>query len=779
MRVEKFRTTAGLLLLGVALLVFADIAQGQVPQRAVTPPSNPTPTCYFSEPTEVYHAFSNFDGGYDRPKASYYANVGGVTWVPFDIGYTDGTKSVPGLPATFTLKWKSSAGGFPPLKSDPVVTPLRELDGYRATLMSPGRPDGSNAIPEHSVAFEGSESVTLGNQGFMDFTGENRATYTLKITNRDGVPITSCSVIVTNASNIGYLGNIHATQKFPSGGNYPIQIGSSTTTANYNYAPPISEITVDERAGFRHGSVQNFGLNLSLGQFARGIYFGIASYAVPLGEGRWDISDPMNPVGPDFVHVGKGLGKGRGPLADGAWGHEPMFTSDIHSVAESAEGEARMFMVFGSNVNPLAALGWDLGSRGYFGQQVDPDLRGDTAFKAGVIDATQSGNYFLYYPGPTKVSILDLSSLSGSAAPPFLKEIGSVGWTGITELEVIRDAASQKHFLLGRGGTPEKPVLRLGEIDPDTGRILRPKVLSLALGLPRGLCNVCNYYGPASNIQSFAVGNRTYLIMPENFKTDEQYSVHGDLTLGLYRLDVSNTNLVKVSTITVKDMPFAAWSTFQITPDLNGAAYPVLTTLKAKYSKTGMYWVNSDEHLAFYGLKSAFSKSSVEFSNPDFVISEYNKPGSTFKVGDLVLNTFPYQSFLKNEGGKINMYFYRPAFLHVGSRTYPDAPYEVYVGGGGTFPIPNRGFRGDASLRVDQFDVTSIASGVPGTQASSPFPPITTFTPPVSTPSIPTLPPLSTGDECVDTFRDLCDEVSELRDKICKLAPTLALCQNR
>lgn len=60
-------------------------------------------------------------------------------------------------------------------------------------------------------------------------------------------------------------------------------------------------------------------------------------------------------------------------------------------------------------------------------------------------------------------------------------------------------------------------------------------------------------------------------------------------------------------------------------------------------------------------------------------------------------------------------------------------------------------------------------------------PPVTTppiGTPPVGTPPVTPPPPPLTGDECVDAYRELCDEITELKRRLCLLAPTLDICES-
>lgn len=558
----------------------------------------------------------------------------------------------------------------------------------------------------------------------------------------------------------------HKPGPFPGPGIYQTLVKGLNTTVNYNYSPPVPEVTVDMYSDFRRG--QNLGLRLYMGQYHQSVYFGIASYADPLGDGRFDIRDPMNPK-VDFVAVGGGLDR-KGILSDLNWGHNGMNRNEVSSVAESPAGEARLTFAYSTGRSPWVVLGWEAGGKGYFGQQIDPNqlFTFPPTLTTQVISYTSAGNYFLYFLGEKSIPIFDLTVLSGEACEErnknypgdnssvladdcsmfdFLKPLSSIGWRGVTDLQIVRDPATNKNFMIARsnGATTSRPIVRIAEQNPETGKPLVLKNVSLTISqVSHPPVDDANYsYFPGStipniegftNLKTFTLKNKIYVLATEDYvgdkdnigcenygkdtsqcKEDWLYNTEqGTAVLGLYEFNPTAFSLNKVSTIKIKDVTIAAGSVYEVSSSLDGSVYPIIIVPRQTRTGTSNYRrVFGNTRLAFYSLKPAFTAATLELLNPDFTVLDQQK--YPIKLGDLVQNLWPYQSFLKQENGKVNMYFYRPAYRYVGGRTYPDAPYQVAVGGDiGDMsilsPLTNFSTRGDASLRVDRFDVTSLSS---------------------------------------------------------------------
>lgn len=743
------------------------------------PPQNPPPTggtvgtagprCYFSNPPQNTYGLTQ--------NASYNSTINpGVC----AAGMTN-----------CDLAWKAVMGTATP--PNYASGDLAASDGYSATLSGGG-------FANQPVALSGTQKLS-------SYSFAAPTTYTLKVS-KNGASVASCNIILNNEPAPPPAPPAYnPSANFFPGGSYSLNIKGATSTANYNYAPTLPNITVSEYATLPipYSVYLNYGLRLYAGQFFKNIYFGIASYAVPYGDGRWDISDPMNPKGPDFIPVGQAQGKGQGPLFDGAWGHE-MFTNDNSSAAEGPDGSARMHMVFGSvqvgnrTQSPLVALGWDSqDSKGYFGQEIDSKyvladpgqiLRNGSGDyfdgrASAIMDYSSSGNFFLYYVAKTNIPILDVTSLSGSTDQPFLTQSASVGWSGVMELQIIRDPATDKHYLIGRTGEPTKPTIKIGELNPDSGRVTRTKNQSIVFGnsflngrtCPAG-CSTS--FSPGSNIKSFNVGSKTYVLMPDDFKYKPGTfgaSGQGDFIFGLYRFNPSDITLSKISAITLKNFTLGAIYNYEVAADINGGAYPVMAMIQVDNSIPQ----SPQSQVSFYSLKPAFSNSAVTFSDPDFAVPNTPAP-KPVKPGDLVLNLYPFQTFLRNESGSVKMYFYRPAYKHVGERTFFDNPFEVTPGGCGQILLGGGvnyyGCRGDASLRVDQFDLTSIASGAPSaTPPAGGTPPTGDGNPPPGGPPV-YVPPPVTDNQCIQKYGIYCDQITQLLKQICALVPTDSVCQN-
>ncbi len=396
---------------------------------------------------------------------------------------------------------------------------------------------------------------------------------------------------------------------------------------------------------------------------------------------------------------------------------------------------------------------------------------------AGIADATESGKYFFYgisQPNTagisSNVNIVDMTDLSGSAPDlgPFvflhssdpgynaamdalnqlvdsadrtnfvarstpliaavkketdrmlatlkletLPRSGTITWGGVDELEVIQVPGKSNHFLLARSGGQTQPVIHIAEINPDTGKPLRQKATTL--GSPYSDPRVGTQ---GDNIQSATVNGTTYVFMNESqtLISQARYDVNlaagisssTDYDIGVFRFDPVTLGLTRLGKMTFQGFNNLHYQ-WQIISSLTGDAYPMLVTPYAPNPNT-----RNNSSIKFFPLTrdilvapSTIMQSALSMTDP----SEYHTPT---RIGELVVDSWPIQGFLKNEGGKINMYSYRKAYILSGGRVFSDSAREQ-----SPFPVDEYqgnsvDFHGVTSLRVDQIDVTSlIATGVP------------------------------------------------------------------
>jgi hypothetical protein len=618
---------------------------------------------------------------------------------------------------------------------------------------------------------------------------------------------------------------------FPSG-SYDLKVGSSTVTAQFAYSLPIP-LHMD--VGYlNYEGPYDWTFDPQLGQAHKGIYFFAESAPGPAGA--FDITDPMNIPAPSIVEWTFGSQHGgHGPLLGFNWVHDARYHGS--DVAEDRNGSARLWSYLGSPSYSKVITTFDGGS-GSIGDMIDDT---ETGFGwtggGGFTDPTRSwtnghggtvtamvspvdGKFFLYTNSENHpVTIFDVSDLPGSVNPPRyvnninqsapnLKNSGTIGWTGVTELEVIPSPDKSKYFLFGRvpklaanpscadGSTPGfngicpgsqyiyhsegAPTIRIGEISPSTGKLVRQASVAISDVKQKEyppMMNSIMYYPPMSNIQWAIVNGATYVFAIDDipFVRESLFLVpHSKgIKIGVYKFNPTGMTLTRVTQITVPDVvgqeygsevPTVQPHRYAVIGAENGKAFPLLAVPADQARRVDF---SDSAELRFYGLKNVFSTSpptAMTFSAPDFVV----KPkGQHAKEGEEVLNVVPYVGFIRTESGKNNLYLFRNVFQAdfdaTGNTDFPNsfiAYYDMRYGGG---------------LRTDKIDVSSVTGGSTVT-TTTPTTPIGGGTPLTGTP-IGTPPPPQTDNKCIKDFRNLCDQVQELQTRLCKLVPTLAFCR--
>jgi hypothetical protein len=570
---------------------------------------------------------------------------------------------------------------------------------------------------------------------------------------------------------------------FPAGETtYQITTSKGVLTARFKYAPAIKNI----RFGISN-------ISTYLGNHFKNIMW-IANRYGGGPAGRWDISDPWNPKGPDVVGIASGgsaFARGtqptehRGPFSSGGWPHPPSLGYGGGTFGELANGAARFVFASGEEgahppqvpeprgITPVLQLE---GGSGISIGQLFEDKWEDLFSGTYAVDATSTGKFFFFgggghggYTGSDNtlsMKIFDVGNLTGSFdyGDTGLKPISSQSWSNLSELKIIEVPGKRNHFLIGRAtnGIKENPKFYIGEIDADTGHIL-PNSKQIDLDLQTGDTSKNALVYPGSNIKFGSFGGNTYVFMNENFTALQQSGIApGVLKVAVYKFNPSDLSLTRKGDITLKNFPAFNYANrsdaWDVARTENGTAYPMFTAIST--SKT-MTYIDSYENsntipvlfdFNFYDIKNIINATtpvSIAPAAGDVVI-----PGTLIqkpmKLGDIVIkgvekNNSSYDSyhvFIKQEAGKNNLYLYRLANLWDGFGA--GDPVFAYDEHEETPELLNRDpllvqnynrlssdFRAITSFRIDKIDVTAFGTVTP--PPAAPKQPISNNNPPAPT----------------------------------------------
>jgi hypothetical protein len=457
------------------------------------------------------------------------------------------------------------------------------------------------------------------------------------------------------------------------------------------------------------------------------------------------------------------------------------------------------------------------GGRGYVGQQIDARYQNQAPSGVRAMDATDSGKFFLYIGGTVQdpaTLAFDVTELSGSPYNPSLRTAATLNWGVVNELQVVQAPGYGNHFLIARGNTagtpatcirfdgatcvywnnsvirPGKPVVTIAEIDKNSGKALRKKSITLTVPqtepavLPSGYSGASTMtpqFVPAfSNIQSAVIGGKTYLFALEDVVgqgedanvSDWRNYFHEKLVIGVYAFDPAALTLTRKGKITVSDVGqnsfglISGSAPFQLVASDNGK-YPLIAVPSVKYSgqPTFSYQLTinrpsaSEEQIQFYGTKNFFASGNAA-AQPDLVIRK--APLASIAPAEEVLLTWPFHAITKTENGTTHLYLYRHAF---------QSTYGNLANADSGLVVPSFDMRNGGGLRIDQVNVTSLVGTSGATTGTVPvisLPPVT----PIILPPAP-----STTDQCIEKYRNLCDQIKTLQQQLCKLLPTAPLCK--
>lgn len=583
------------------------------------------------------------------------------------------------------------------------------------------------------------------------------------------------------------------TFSFPAGSTYKIKAGNSTISAEYKYAPPIPQITIPINNPLDTPGWEGYAMITELSNLHKGIYV-YPSRLYPGPTGKYDISDPWNPKGPYMIHETNGSKGGLGPLSNGFWDHEPRHRG-WYSAAENSDGETRMFHgigVTGGNLCETVTgpcrvhttgvhfLSWDSLGGGMVAQQIDETYFSMFDGWAQAVDATEDGKFFLFKGRTANSSFgiagvsqtilkFDLSEPTGTINEPFLESSGSIAWSGVSELKVIKVPGQRNHFLLGLGGTSGGTSIRVAEISSSDGRVVRQKT-STAPSVANPPAGKRTSLSSLTAPSVVTVGSKVYVIGRDAVYYEDPFVTgYEDTVVGVYEFNAQDLTLTRKGGIQVP----SANGRVSVASDVNGGSTPILVLNTEVYSGTGFGNVfRAGEELRFYSLKDRLSGNHSP--QPDFVV-QGEMPNFPVNAGNVVMSLSPYQVLLKKDGTQTNLYLYRNAFVYTGrTRTIQDAPFESAESG----PITTdpgyqwASYRGVGSLRVDKIDVTGIVTGV--------IPPGGGVPPPGGTP--PGGGGIGTGGQCAATYpnnaslRLLCEQIEALKAQACKISPSLSFC---
>jgi hypothetical protein len=571
---------------------------------------------------------------------------------------------------------------------------------------------------------------------------------------------------------------------FPSG-SYSLKVGANTVTTNYSYSVPVP-LFADNNTRFEGPIEHDF--DPQLGQFHKGIYF--FPIVSPGPAGMFDITDPMHPKPSNLTEwTFGGSYSMHGPLNAFNWSHDAQYHGS--DVAEDQGGSARLWSFLGSPSYSKVITQFDGGSGsigGMIDDSEDGKFRWTSAY--GLFDPTRAwtdanggtitamispkeGKFFLYSAGGWNgqngylpVSLFDASDLPGSVNPPRyvndvnqsapnLKASASLGWTNVNELQVIPSPDKSKYFLFGRvpGATPNPscadgstpgyngvcpfvtyiyhpesaPTIHIGEINADTGKLVRQKTVTITDIKQKeypARVNSLLYYPPVSNMQWAIVNGVTYVFAIDDmpFDANEQFPYVKSLVIGIYKFDPVNLTLTRKSQVTIPNVtgePYAAElpvvnpHKYTVIGSEDGSAYPILAVPNnpGRSGVASARYLSDSAELQFFGTKKFFSATSTTASSPDFV---FKAKGQHAKAGEEILNVVPYLGFLRTESGKVNLYLFRNAF----QATLDASPANQGSIGNANADIPNYDVRYGGGIRTDKIDVTSLNNA--STNSTSP-----------------------------------------------------------
>jgi hypothetical protein len=783
----------------ISLLILGGVLALSLTVKSASPPVGSV-RCNFYEPGAM-----NFYQFYDYPQpASYKGAVS--TNASGDPATKDANSDKPNT--DFTLKWTVLVETAP-YKNAPV----KESDGYTAVLSSNASGNNIQPINNVSVPLTGSYNTTIGTRDIV---------YTLNVL-RGGVVVTSCSVDTTLSVKWikPYVAPTPANVSFPAGeSSYSIQTSRGTSTASFKFASPIKNIT------FYQNNISTY-----IGSNFKNIFWIANRYGGgPLG--RWDISDPWDPQGPETIGLSQGgspyvLGKPqpqehKGPFSGGAWPHPPSMGFNGGTFNDSNTGEGRFIFASGESfdlswperdlrsISPVISVGAGQGVA--IGQLLEEKWQ-DLFLGAYTMDASAAGKFFFFggggYDGKTAVRVFDITDLTGSTDRPYLNPVASQPWQNIVELKVISVPGVRNHFLIGRAANTfpitANPRIYVGEINADTGRIVRSNSFVLPI---QGIAYSAPWSPsakiyPGSNIQGTTLGSNAYIFMNENFTRYGPSPLEpGGLKVAAYKFNPTNLTFARKGDILFKDHPDFTYAdsadSWNIVNVENGAAAPLIARIKAAKNNSfdaagAPVQTPTVIDIHVHALKSFLESASVQsvvFDKPDVVF-----PGEIIKkpitLGQVItispeqvnLGKASYHIFAKAESdGKVNLYLYRGALLFDGrSAGDPVFAYHEYSATGDESYFMNAGqnlgssFRGVRSMRVDKVDV-SFFTGAPTVFPTDPTDPFPGGGGPIGTTTNPNIPPPPAGGACGGGYSALCDQLDQLKRLVCKLNPSIDFC---
>jgi hypothetical protein len=498
---------------------------------------------------------------------------------------------------------------------------------------------------------------------------------------------------------------------FPAGETaYQITTSKGSLPAMFKYAPAIQNIKFNTT-----------NLNTYIGNHFKNIFW-IANRYGGGPAGRWDISDPWNPKGPDVVGIAQGgsafavgsqPSEHQGPFWSGVWPHPPSLAFSGGAFADLANGAARF--VFGSGsegVHPggpdqdrliTPALQLEGGEGISIGQLLDPKAQGYIATGSYVVDATTTGKFFFigaggYDPNTTgnpknALQVFDVTNLTGGIdfGDSLIKASSSKSWQNVTELNIIEVPGKKNHILIARtaNAATENPKFYIGEIDAATGQIIGnnpPVTLSVQTNTDTSK-NTLVY--PGSNIKFANVAGSTYVFMNESFTPGGQLStIAGTLKVAVYKFNPADMSFTRKGDITLPNFPAFNYANrkdiWSVARTDDSSTPPLFMAVSTSQTLTSpQIFVDSVPHsilfdFNFYSINNILNSSapvSITGTKGDIVIPgiPIQRPialGQIITGGVEQAGTFgnneTYHVFLKKENSRTNLYLYRKSYIFVG-----------------------------------------------------------------------------------------------------------------
>src|SRR4029079_14626625 len=147
------------------------------------------------------------------------------------------------------------------------------------------------------------------------------------------------------------------------------------------------------------------------------------------------------------------------------------------------------------------------------------------------------------------LKVFNITDLTGSTDAPYKSPVSTQSWQKITGLQIIKVPGVTNHFVIAstsNAAVDEKPILYVGEIDANTGRILKAKSITLDI---TGIVSGAPWYPisdvlPGSNLQSATVGSSAYVFMNQSFKRFGPLSATpGTLKIAAYKFNPADLSL--------------------------------------------------------------------------------------------------------------------------------------------------------------------------------------------------------------------------------------------